>query len=362
MYTLLSFLVSIHIGGDVFALHIESQTGARFSLGYHDHSRGIDLEDPLLSTSQDGSRLSCDNTCKQSAIGIKESLSTVPRRHLTAMEKHQFDTYGVTVLRSVITNQRVLKQIAEEFWKVNTTEGLATWIFGQARKMQTEKWNAGSRALMEDELLAEIAASVTGYPVSELKFEHAAVFPSRKEESEDYRMLPYHYDDTHRRSLPNQGNRCKQITLWVALTDALNPLEFFRKSHTHRQEIFHSNCTSWMYNSWDKNLSPWIPVYHKSCLKSMYENADDKDLAWTASLKPGDAFLFTGDTLHATVLHPDTRLGIALKYRAPGGDCPYNITVPPGCEGEVQNEDQKRGCGARIPRGGEVQNEDPAWR
>merc|ERR1740138_1842620 len=120
----------------VSALHFESRLPP-----------GTDTPNSKLSD------LGCDNTCEKSKIGIEQSLSTIPRRTLSEKEMRDLDRDGVILLRSVITNQRVMKQIADEFWKVNTTDGLAAWTAFEARKSHTEKWNAGTMALLEDELL-----------------------------------------------------------------------------------------------------------------------------------------------------------------------------------------------------------------
>jgi len=277
----------------------------------------------------------CDKTCLQEAAGITSSLSTVPHRHLSQQERQEFERDGVVVLRSVVTNRPLLKQLEQQIWRVAD----ADLPVGHPQRQKAESWNAAVRALVYDDLLASIASSaVPEFPdPTDMAYGEAPVWGFHGTPDGTVRPNPngYHVDDPHPSSETHKGHEDLMVTLWLAVTDGAYPLEFVKGSHKLRKEIGSSSCANWfLNNNGDQPMT--YALYMKECVVGLVQNATGRsNLAWSTDMRAGDVFVFTGDLLHMGVQHPTPRLAISVRYRTPADpSTPYtapNMTwVPPG--------------------------------
>jgi len=281
-----------------------------------------------------GNATGCDRTCLREAAGIRSSLSTLPHRHLAEWERDEFERDGVVVLRSVVTNRALLKQLEEQIWRVAD----ANLPIGDPRRQKADSWNAAVRALVHDDLFVSIASSaVPDVAPSNLDYEEAPVWGFHGTSDGRAHRSPYgyHHDDPH---LCSQEHKGLQVSLWLAVTDGEYPLEFVRGSHQLRKEVMSSACALWWLNR--RGESPFShATYQKECAVGLLQNATgNANLAWSTDMKAGDVFVFTGDILHMGVEQPTPRLAITLRYRTPGSSCWANRTwIPAGVVPTVED-------------------------
>jgi hypothetical protein len=263
----------------------------------------------------------------------------VPERPLNAKESLQFHQDGFVFVPSLVTNQKLLKQIAEDVWKV---QGIADLGPSDRPHARSDDWCGGSRALAHSDLILSMAASAsTGFSAANLDLCSAGAWAKTKggsskggswQGSTNFHM--YHYDSVHHRPYLNaSAYHCQQITVWLVVQGGMRPLELVKGSHKFREELSVSKCAHWYAPA----LTNWNTTYAQfdtACVSDFMEEHGYPNAVWSTDMKLGDAIIFTGDVLHSGLIQDEDRIAIAFKYMTPNSKelCIHESKdyVPPG--------------------------------
>lgn len=259
---------------------------------------------PFYSCAEDRAAYltTCNATCMQDAGFIKQSLSTEKQRKLTAHEKEVLKNEGVVLLRNVIKNKNVLKDIERSVWQMAEIPQYDThrgWLF-----------NAGIKALSEDPLIGGIVASIDDLPYEKAEDLKVGVsIPWPLQPGIPDMDMPFHVDVHSRHATWTDG----QVTVWLALNDCKYPLEFVRGTHKlpDHWNTYWKKCGNLTIG---KNIHGMVIsnpyFYDAECLR----NYAGKDKLWSAHLAAGDAFVMFGSVNHRGLPGPKPRLSVSQRY------------------------------------------------
>jgi len=233
---------------------------------------------------------------------LAAAIRAVPERVLTEEERRTFEREGVVVLRGFLSDRKLLERLRDMMWPL---------AFDPDRECTHKSWhfNGAVRALVREELVAKLAASALGGFSRPHGFlvEEAPIWGYAN--GTEGRPDTWHADDR----LDSLRKDFTMASVWLALTDAVEPLEFFRGSHTLRARIEEA-CKK---KSKIGVLN--FQVYRHTCVMEKFgpglREKFGSDLLTSAHMKPGDVFVFHGYTLHRTVRHPGSRLAFSARFR-----------------------------------------------
>lgn len=247
--------------------------------------------------------------------GLAEALHSLPQRVLTDEERAEFRRSGVVHIPGALPNPGLMDFLAESISHVATTddvEGLhKAWFF-----------HGPIRALVRDDLLAGLAVSALGAKLGEggrwAALEEAPIWASVGYVHGGSPVDLYHADDRFHIQRP-----FPLVSVWLALTDSVTPIEFLRGSH----EVLHQinfGCGREMEGGVAKFL-----VYPHHCMTGFHdllENLTGVEPFYSVNVSKGDVFVFHGHTLHRKLEQLLPRLAITIRYNIQDGGRPLDMS------------------------------------
>merc|ERR1719387_162864 len=174
--------------------------------------------------------------------------------------------------------------------------------------------NAAVEALTQDDLFKSIAESAVKQSVM-INEGDVYGFNASNVHHNDTSSV-YHFD--------RWANAKPMLTIWLAVTDAPYPVEFLRGSNVLRADVANVSAETLkcqkvydlpkIFAGVEVKGKQTAVVYDRKCAIDKMGGPMHRDKTFTADLKAGDVFVFTGDVLHTTTRQPETRLALSIRY------------------------------------------------
>mmetsp|Transcript_57776 Transcript_57776/g.115796 ORF Transcript_57776/g.115796 Transcript_57776/m.115796 type:complete len:405 (-) Transcript_57776:51-1265(-) len=223
--------------------------------------------------------------------GLAQILRELPERRLSREEQLAFERDGVLLVRGFINNTALLEDILpslQEHEQLLSGDYVWPYLYNGVVRAFLRYGPIG--ALAADAMQAE-GASLYGAPIWGL--------PDGSEE--------LHYNHWHQ-DAPDER---RLITIWVAVTDAPHGLEFIRGSHLYPREIL-QEC-----NNSHKMGQKGSRLANHTCVVKFSKEHLEPDFGTPAhiweDLRPGDAWIFLGPTLHRGLAWARRRLALSVR-------------------------------------------------
>mmetsp|Transcript_85326 Transcript_85326/g.206802 ORF Transcript_85326/g.206802 Transcript_85326/m.206802 type:complete len:326 (+) Transcript_85326:76-1053(+) len=244
--------------------------------------------------------------------GLAVLLEAVERRHLSEEEREEFGRTGVVHIKGVIDDPALMAFLSAQIGHLarpEDDEGMHhAWLF-----------HGPLRALVRDQLLSELAASAVGIDFKEqgkwAALEEAVVWFSLGQMLGGKAVDLYHADDRFHISA---FRPYPLVSVWLALTDSVTPLEFVRGSHKALDHMNHGCGIEF------GGVNNFI-VYPQFCAdryRDLLMNLTGVEPLFSANVTAGDAFVFHGLTLHRRLEQQAPRLAVTARYRFQDGERP----------------------------------------
>ena len=229
--------------------------------------------------------------------------AAIPTRKLSASERDAYETRGAVLLHGLVPNREFVQELAHNMWRHGEAFAFGEYI------STTWEYNPGARALVMARGLSALMRDVLGSPgVAVLE---APIWGKRGTQPQ-VASRPYEWHaDQSRAEAMRPRSRSRFVTVWIALSEAPGALEFATQTNSRSASLEgHARC-----NTSAVSGAAGTRVLDDECLVRWQASRGlGPEAFFRPDLRPGDALLFNGHTLHRGIMRKLPRLGVSLRY------------------------------------------------